>query len=53
MGIAESYMGVGRVIGPLWAGYMFDLNIHYPYLSGALFFMLIFLISLKVSRDKL
>ncbi len=37
MGIAESYMGVGRVIGPLWAGYILDLNIHYPYLSGALF----------------
>lgn len=53
MGIAESFMGLGRVAGPLWAGFMLDLNIHYPYLSGALFFLIIFLISLKVSKDKL
>ncbi len=32
------------------SGYMLDLNIHYPYLSGALFFMLILLLSLKVNR---
>jgi MFS transporter, DHA1 family, multidrug resistance protein len=53
MGIAESYMGLGRVIGPLWAGYMLDLNIHYPYLSGALFFMIIFLISLWGNSEKI
>ncbi len=53
MGIAESYMGVGRVIGPLWAGYMLDLNIHYPYLSGSMFFMIIFLVSLRISRAKI
>ncbi len=46
MGMAESCMSLGRIIGPLWAGYIFDVNILYPYLSGALFFMLMFLISL-------
>jgi hypothetical protein len=32
---------------------MIDLNIHLPYLSGPLFFMIIFLISLKVGKEKL
>lgn len=43
MGIAESFMSLGRILGPLWAGYILDINISYPYASGALFFMLVFL----------
>lgn len=46
MGIAESYMSLGRVIGPLWAGFILDVNISYPYISGALFFFVVFLVSL-------
>lgn len=54
MGIAESYMSLGRVIGPLWAGFILDVNIRYPYISGALFFFVIFLVSLiKKNHSKL
>lgn len=52
MGIAQSFLSLGKVIGPLWAGYIFDVNIYYPYISGAIFFMIVFVISL-VQKDKL
>lgn len=35
MGFNNSFMSLGRIVGPLWAGYSFDLNLSYPYLSGA------------------
>jgi len=52
MGIAESYMGLGRALGPLWAGAMVDININLPYLGGALFFVIMFIASLKL-KDQL
>ncbi len=36
MGLNNSFMSLGRIIGPLWAGYGLDLNLSYPYLTGAL-----------------
>ena len=35
MGLTNSFMSLGRVVGPIWAGSLFDMNLHYPYLSGA------------------
>ncbi len=46
MGIAESYMSLGRIIGPLWGGMIFDINLFYPYLSGIVIFSLFFFITL-------
>ncbi|OEF97194.1 hypothetical protein BHF68_05770 [Desulfuribacillus alkaliarsenatis] len=51
MGFAESYMSVGRIIGPIWAGAIFDVNMSFPFISGALFFLLMFLISLSYSDE--
>lgn len=34
MGLCNSFMNLGRVIGPIWAGFAFDINIRYPYFSG-------------------
>ncbi len=36
MGLNNSYQSLGRIIGPTWAGLLFDANITLPYLSGAL-----------------
>jgi DHA1 family multidrug resistance protein-like MFS transporter len=47
MGLSNSFMSLGRIIGPLWAGYVFDLNFDYPYMSGAVILFLGFLISLR------
>jgi MFS transporter, DHA1 family, multidrug resistance protein len=49
MGLSNSFVSLGRVAGPIYAGMIFDVNPIYPYLSGALvlsavFFMSLFLI---------
>jgi len=46
MGLCNAFMNLGRVVGPIWAGFIFDVNAHYPYLSGAVVMFAGFLISL-------
>lgn len=52
MGLCNSFMNLGRVIGPVWAGFAFDINIIYPYISGAVVMAIGFLIALlrKIGR---
>jgi DHA1 family multidrug resistance protein-like MFS transporter len=50
LGLANSFMSLGRIVGPLWAGMMFDIHISLPYLSGAVIFMFLFLISFNWLR---
>ncbi len=38
MGLAESFMGMGRILGPLGAGIAFDADIRFPFLGGAVIF---------------
>lgn len=35
MGLNSASTSLGRVVGPLWGGYIYDLDIHYPFFSGA------------------
>ncbi len=35
MGLNSACTSLGRVIGPLWGGYIYDVNVAYPFLSGA------------------
>jgi DHA1 family multidrug resistance protein-like MFS transporter len=46
MGLNNSFMSLGRIIGPLWAGTMFDFNLSWPYISGGVVMALLFGISL-------
>jgi DHA1 family multidrug resistance protein-like MFS transporter len=46
MGLSNSAMSLGRIVGPLLGGIMFDVNIMLPYLSGAVLMLLSFLVSL-------
>jgi len=46
MGLANSSTSLGRILGPVWAGMIFDVNMSYPFLSGAVFLLAGFLISL-------
>src|SRR5512136_172154 len=46
MGPSNSFMSLGRIVGPIWAGLAFDVNFDYPYLSGAAILFIGFLISL-------
>jgi DHA1 family multidrug resistance protein-like MFS transporter len=36
LGLHNSFMSLGRIVGPLWAGTAFDLNMSLPYISGAI-----------------
>jgi len=36
MGLSNAFMSLGRIAGPLWAGNVLDLNLGYPFLTGAL-----------------
>ncbi|HEC34059.1 MAG TPA: MFS transporter [Chloroflexi bacterium] len=46
MGLSNSFMSLGRIAGPVWAGLVFDVNVNYPYLSGAAIMFVGFLVSL-------
>jgi MFS transporter, DHA1 family, multidrug resistance protein len=35
MGLSNSFMSMGRIGGPLWAGFALDVNLSLPYVSGA------------------
>ena len=46
MGLSNSFMSLGRIVGPIWAGLLFDVHVNYPYLSGSVIMLVGFLISL-------
>jgi MFS transporter, DHA1 family, multidrug resistance protein len=46
MGLSSSFVSLGRVVGPIWAGAVYDVNPSYPYLSGTVILFLVFLLSL-------
>jgi len=35
MGLSNAFMSLGRIAGPLWAGFALDLNLVLPFFSGA------------------
>ncbi len=49
LGLNNSFLSLGRIAGPLWAGNIYELNLNAPYLTGAL----IMLVGLWVSLSKL
>jgi DHA1 family multidrug resistance protein-like MFS transporter len=36
LGLSNSFMSLGRIFGPIWAGFAFDFQMNLPYLTGAL-----------------
>jgi DHA1 family multidrug resistance protein-like MFS transporter len=52
MGLSNSFMSLGRIVGPVWAGFIFDANVDYPYLSGSLIMFIGFLASLLWVRQE-
>ena len=40
LGLNNSFMSLGRIVGPVWAGFIFDFNIEAPYISGAIFMLM-------------
>lgn len=53
MGLSNSFMSLGRIAGPIWAGYIFDINPNFPYLSGAVILFMGFIISVvRISQNE-
>ena len=52
MGLNNSFNSLGRIAGPIWAGFAFDLNYSYPYLSGALIMLFGFVIGLVLVKQE-
>jgi DHA1 family multidrug resistance protein-like MFS transporter len=46
MGLSNAFMSLGRILGPLWAGNALDLDLHYPFITGALIMLIAFVASL-------
>jgi len=46
MGLNNSFMSLGRIVGPIWAGLILDINLNLPYISGAVVMLLGFFASL-------
>lgn len=46
MGLNNSFNSLGRVVGPIWAGFAFDVEHSLPYLSGMAVMFVGFLLSL-------
>lgn len=52
MGLNNAFMSLGRIAGPVWAGMVFDINLRFPFFTGALIFAAGFLLSwFKLSRE--
>ena len=51
MGLNNSFMSLGRVIGPLWAGIVIDVNLHFPFITGAIVMLIGFIASLVYLRS--
>jgi DHA1 family multidrug resistance protein-like MFS transporter len=46
MGLSNSFVSLGRIFGPLLGGYIFDINLLLPYLSGSAIMFIGFIVSL-------
>lgn len=51
MGLSNSFVSLGRIVGPILGGLVLDINLNLPYLSGAGFMLLGFLVSLLWIRQ--
>jgi DHA1 family multidrug resistance protein-like MFS transporter len=52
MGLNSAFTSLGKVVGPLWGGTIYDLNIQYPFFSGAVTLLLGLIVSLLWLRKK-
>jgi DHA1 family multidrug resistance protein-like MFS transporter len=50
MGLSNSFVSLGRIFGPLLAGYIFDINILLPYLAGIAVMLTGFALSLAALK---
>jgi len=52
MGLNNSFMSLGRIVGPIWAGTALDINLSYPFITGAIIMALGFIAALVFLRKE-
>jgi DHA1 family multidrug resistance protein-like MFS transporter len=52
LGLNNSFMSLGRIFGPLLAGYLLDHNLSFPYLTGAAIMLIGFIASLFLLKNE-
>lgn len=52
MGLSNSFISLGRILGPIWVGFAFDIHVDYPYLSGSVIMFIGFLMSFFWLRER-
>jgi DHA1 family multidrug resistance protein-like MFS transporter len=52
MGLSNSFMGLGRILGPVLGGILFDIDVTYPYLCGAAIMLIGFLASMVWLKEQ-
>ena len=50
MGLNNSFMSLGGIVGPIWAGTVLDINLSYPFITGAFIMFLGFIAALIFLR---
>lgn len=51
-GLNSAFTSLGNIAGPIVAGFLFDIDINYPYVSASLVLMLCFVLSLRARRSR-
>ena len=51
MGVYQSYAAIGRIVGAVLGGFLFDHLIALPYLNGALFMLLALLLIMPIHHQ--
>ncbi|MGW8825720.1 MFS transporter [Paenibacillus lautus] len=49
-GLNSAYTSLGNIAGPLVAGYLFDLDINFPYISASIVLILCFFLAMRAGR---
>ena len=52
MGLSNSFVSLGRIMGPLVGGYVFDIDILLPYIAGSVILGIGFLVSLVTLKPQ-
>ncbi|NEW05842.1 MFS transporter [Paenibacillus sp. SYP-B3998] len=52
-GLNSAYTSLGNIAGPIVAGFLFDININYPYLSAALVLFLCFVLTMRSKKGRM
>ncbi|MGG6310936.1 MFS transporter [Paenibacillus macerans] len=51
-GLNSAYTSLGNVAGPLVAGFLFDIDIRYPYVSAAIVLIICFVLALRSGSER-